>query len=57
MRKKTTGHGTASEPQHPRCQECWDIKRTRAQALAVDDRRTAEKMTRAMGVHIWQAHA
>ncbi|MFE0042410.1 hypothetical protein [Streptomyces albireticuli] len=57
MSEKTTDHGTAPEPRRPRCQECWDIKRTRAQALAVDDRRTAEKMTRAMGVHIWEAHA
>ncbi|MEU2873456.1 hypothetical protein ABZ769_30365 [Streptomyces olivoreticuli] len=49
--------GTASESRPPRCQECRDIKRKRAQALADGDRQAAAKLTEAMGVHIWEAHA
>ncbi|GAA0374765.1 hypothetical protein GCM10010319_61670 [Streptomyces blastmyceticus] len=44
-------------PPPRRCQECRDIKRKRAQALADGDRPAAARMTEAMGVHIWEAHA
>ncbi|MEU3752982.1 hypothetical protein AB0H17_09505 [Streptomyces olivoreticuli] len=57
MSDKVAEHGAPSEPRPPRCQECRDIKHKRAQALADGDRQAAAKMTEAMGVHIWEAHA
>lgn len=57
MSETTAAPGTATEPWPPRCQECRDIKHKRAQALADGDRQAAAKMTEAMGVHTWEAHA
>ncbi|WP_181143767.1 hypothetical protein [Streptomyces cinnamoneus] len=57
MSEMTAEHGATSDPQRPRCQECWDIKRKRAQALETGDRQTAVKMTETMGIHLRKAHA
>lgn len=57
MSEMTAEHGATSDPQRPRCQECWDIKRERAQALETGDRQTAVKMTETMGIHLRKAHA
>ncbi len=44
-------------PRRPRCEECWDIKRKRAEALAAGDRAGAAAMATAMGVHQRVAHS
>ncbi|MEV4443499.1 hypothetical protein AB0K09_31810 [Streptomyces sp. NPDC049577] len=53
MMTKRTGEPT---PRRPRCDECWDIKRRRAQALERGDLQRAVSLTGEMGAHLRVAH-
>ncbi|MEU4211516.1 hypothetical protein AB0F13_16200 [Streptomyces sp. NPDC026206] len=44
-------------PRRPRCEKCWNIRRKRAEALAVGDREGAVAVATAMGVQQRVAHA